>query len=99
MGSRTRDTTPLGPASSANSLGVTHANKSPFRDGLRLELPPVPVGERLLALVYAELRRPAAQKLAQGKPAQTLAATAFVHEAYMRLELMAHLEKLKPSAF
>jgi RNA polymerase sigma factor (TIGR02999 family) len=41
--------------------------------------------EQLLPLVYDELRRLAAQKLAQEKPGQTLQATALVHEAYMRL--------------
>src|SRR6202142_2292386 len=41
--------------------------------------------EKLLALVYSELRRLAAQKLAQEKPGQTLSATALVHEAYLRL--------------
>jgi len=41
--------------------------------------------EQLLPLVYDELRRLAAQKLAQEKPGQTLDATALVHEAYVRL--------------
>ncbi len=41
--------------------------------------------DQLLPLVYAELRRLAAQKLAQEKPGQTLEATALVHEAYLRL--------------
>src|SRR3954469_1143082 len=41
--------------------------------------------EQLLALVYAELRRLAAQKLAQERPGQTLSATGLVHEAYLRL--------------
>jgi RNA polymerase sigma factor (TIGR02999 family) len=41
--------------------------------------------ERLLALVYAELRRLAARKLARERPGQTLDATGLVHEAYMRL--------------
>ena len=41
--------------------------------------------ERLLPLVYDELRRLAAQKIAQEKPGQTLQATALVHEAWMRL--------------
>lgn len=40
---------------------------------------------RLLPLVYDELRRLAAQKLAQEKPGQTLQATALVHEAYLHL--------------
>jgi hypothetical protein len=41
--------------------------------------------EQLLPLVYDELRRLAAQKLAQEQPGQTLQETALVHEAYMRL--------------
>jgi RNA polymerase sigma factor (TIGR02999 family) len=41
--------------------------------------------EQLLPLVYDELRKLAAQKLAQEKPGQTLQATALVHEAYVRL--------------
>ena len=40
---------------------------------------------QLLPLVYAELRKLAAQRLAQEKPGQTLEATALVHEAYLRL--------------
>jgi RNA polymerase sigma factor (TIGR02999 family) len=39
----------------------------------------------LLPLVYAELRKLAAGKLANEKPGQTLDATALVHEAYLRL--------------
>ncbi|HWY85110.1 MAG TPA: ECF-type sigma factor [Gemmataceae bacterium] len=41
--------------------------------------------ERLLPLVYEELRQLAAHKLAQEAPGQTLQATALVHEAYLRL--------------
>jgi RNA polymerase sigma factor (TIGR02999 family) len=41
--------------------------------------------EQLLPLVYEELRKLAAQKLAQEAPGQTLQATALVHEAYLRL--------------
>jgi RNA polymerase sigma factor (TIGR02999 family) len=41
--------------------------------------------EQLLPLVYDELRRLAAQRLAHEKPGQTLDATALVHEAYLRL--------------
>jgi RNA polymerase sigma factor (TIGR02999 family) len=41
--------------------------------------------EELLPLVYEELRKLAAQRLAQEKPGQTLQATALVHEAYLRL--------------
>jgi RNA polymerase sigma factor (TIGR02999 family) len=41
--------------------------------------------EQLLPLVYDELRRLAAQRLAQERPGQTLDATGLVHEAYLRL--------------
>jgi len=41
--------------------------------------------EQLLPLVYNELRKLAAARLAQEKPGQTLQATALVHEAYLRL--------------
>jgi RNA polymerase sigma factor (TIGR02999 family) len=41
--------------------------------------------EQLLPLVYEELRRLAAEKMAQEQPGQTLQATALVHEAYLRL--------------
>ena len=41
--------------------------------------------EQLLPLVYDELRKLAAQKLALETPGQTLEATALVHEAYLRL--------------
>ena len=42
-------------------------------------------GEELLPLVYDELRRLAAFKMANEKPGQTLQATALVHEAWLRL--------------
>jgi RNA polymerase sigma factor (TIGR02999 family) len=41
--------------------------------------------EQLLPLVYEELRKLAARKLAREKPGQTLQPTALVHEAYLRL--------------
>src|SRR5262245_62455462 len=41
--------------------------------------------EQLLPIVYEELRKFAAQRLAHEKPGQTLQATALVHEAYLRL--------------
>jgi RNA polymerase sigma factor (TIGR02999 family) len=41
--------------------------------------------EKLLPMVYEELRRLAASKLAHEKPGQTLQATALVHEAYLRM--------------
>lgn len=43
------------------------------------------VAEQLLPLVYDELRKLAAAKLAHERPGQTLQATALVHEAYLRL--------------
>jgi len=43
------------------------------------------VVQQLLPLVYDELRKLAAAKLAQEKPGQTIQATALVHEAYLRL--------------
>jgi RNA polymerase sigma factor (TIGR02999 family) len=48
--------------------------------------------EQLLPLVYGELRRLAAEKMADEKPGQTLQATALVHEAYLRL---ADVEKVQ----
>jgi RNA polymerase sigma factor (TIGR02999 family) len=41
--------------------------------------------EQLLPLVYDELRKLAAQKMAQERPGQTMDATGLVHEAYLRL--------------
>ena len=41
--------------------------------------------EQLLPLVYEELRKLAAMKLAQEQPGQTLQPTALVHEVYVRL--------------
>ncbi|NLS91780.1 MAG: sigma-70 family RNA polymerase sigma factor [Planctomycetaceae bacterium] len=41
--------------------------------------------EQLLPLVYDELRKLAAQRMAKERPGQTLQATALVHEAYVRL--------------
>jgi RNA polymerase sigma factor (TIGR02999 family) len=49
--------------------------------------------EELLPLVYNELRKLAAAKLAHEKPGQTLQATALVHEAYLRL---VDVEKSQP---
>ena len=48
--------------------------------------------EQLLPLVYEELRKLAAQKLAEEKPGQTLEATALVHEAYVRLVDMENVQ-------
>ena len=41
--------------------------------------------DQLLPLVYEELRKLAAVRLAQEKPGQTLQATSLVHDAYLRL--------------
>ena len=48
--------------------------------------------KQLLPLVYDELRKLAAAKLALEKPGQTIQATALVHEAYMRLVDGEHVE-------
>ena len=50
-----------------------------------IELGDPRAAEQLLPLVYDELRRLAAQRLAHEKPGQTLQATALVHDAYLRL--------------
>ena len=51
----------------------------------QIELGDPSASEQLLPLVYDELRKLAAAKLAQEKPGQTLQATALVHDAYIRL--------------
>src|SRR5688572_32946533 len=45
----------------------------------------IAAAERLLRLVYEDLRRLAAAKLVNERPGQTLQATALVHDAYLRL--------------
>jgi RNA polymerase sigma factor (TIGR02999 family) len=50
-----------------------------------IELGDPHAASQLLPLVYDELRKLAAQRLAREKPGQTLQATALVHEAYLRL--------------
>jgi len=60
---------------------------------IRIEAGDASAAEDLLPLVYDELRKLAAAKLAQEKPGQTLQATAIVHECYIRLvdvELVRH---------
>jgi RNA polymerase sigma factor (TIGR02999 family) len=57
---------------------VTRILSTMQRDGTQ-------AAEQLLPLVYDELRRLAAQRLAHEKPGLTLQATALVHEAYIRL--------------
>src|SRR6478672_6738097 len=51
----------------------------------RIEQGDPQASEQLLPLVYDELRKLAAAKLAQEKPGHTLQSTALVHEAYLRL--------------
>src|SRR5579871_6534511 len=73
----------------ASLVGPLSLSVSPMSEVTRI-LSAVEAGdshaaEQLLPLVYEELRRLAAQKLAQEKPGQTLQATALVHEAYLRL--------------
>jgi RNA polymerase sigma factor (TIGR02999 family) len=51
----------------------------------RIEHGDAAASEKLLPLVYEELRKLASSKLTQEKPGQTLQATALVHEAYLRL--------------
>jgi RNA polymerase sigma factor (sigma-70 family) len=51
----------------------------------RIEAGDASAAEQLLPLVYDELRKLAAAKLAHEKPGQTLQPTALVHEAYLRL--------------
>lgn len=49
--------------------------------------------EKLLPLVYEELRKLAAAKLSQEKPGQTLQATALVHDAFVRLVDVQHRQQ------
>ena len=53
----------------------------------------VRASRQLLPLVYTELRKLAAQKMAQENPGQTLQATALVHEAYLRV---ANSDEMRP---
>ena len=72
-----------------HSVGFLSAGVPPMNEVTRvlsaIEEGDPHAAEELLPLVYQELRRLAAQKLAQEKPGQTLEATALVHEAYLRL--------------
>ncbi len=51
----------------------------------RIEAGDPSAAEQLLPLLYDELKKLAAHRLAHEKPGQTLQATALVHEAYLRL--------------
>jgi hypothetical protein len=62
----------------------------------RIEQGEPQAAEQLLPLVYQELRKLAAAKMAQEKPDQTLQATALVHEAYIRLVDVEKVQHWKP---
>ena len=69
-----------------NHTGYAHASMSDVTRILSaIEQGDPSASEQLLPLVYEELRKLAAQRLAQEKPGQTLQATALVHDAYLRL--------------
>src|SRR3954468_20115206 len=72
-----------------DSIGLGSGGQPPMNEVTRIlsaiERGEPLASEQLLPLVYDELRRLAAHKLAQEKPGQTLQATALVHEAYLRL--------------
>jgi RNA polymerase sigma factor (TIGR02999 family) len=70
---------PAGPAAPEQAQGEVTLILS------RIEQGEPHAAEELLPLVYEELRKLAAAKMAQEKPGQTLQATALVHEAYIRL--------------
>ena len=70
---------------SADGLGRPSAMTEVTRILSAIEEGDPQAAQQLLPLVYDELRRLAARKLAQEKPGQTLQATALVHEAYLRL--------------
>src|SRR5262245_5217533 len=72
------------PAAELWSLSVLPMNEV-TRILSALEQGELHAAEHLLPLVYEELRKLAAQRLAQEKPSQTLQPTALVHEAYLRL--------------
>src|SRR5262249_38760111 len=88
----------IGPGGSGGAAGLgaevgrdrSGVSGRPPVDDVTLILGRIEQGEsqasaQLLPLVYDELRRLAARKLALEKPGQTLQATALVHEAYLRL--------------
>src|SRR5262245_33281581 len=64
----------------------------------RIEQGDPQAAEKLLPLVYDELRKLAAAKLAQENPGQTLQATALVHEAYLRLVTTPEARNQEPVA-
>ena len=71
------------PGSSARGMLVGMADVTRILDDAAAGDPKA--AAELLPLVYDELRKLAARRLAREKPGQTLQATALVHEAYLRL--------------
>ena len=80
---------PIGAPPAENTTKFRHAIIGVMTDVTRIlsqiEAGDPTAAEQLLPLVYGELRKLAAAKLAKEKPGQTLSATALVHEAYLRL--------------
>ena len=75
------------------------ANMNDFTQILsRIEAGDLRASEELLPLVYEELRKLAAARLAQEHPGQTLQATALVHEAYLRLVGSSRPGEAQPTA-
>jgi RNA polymerase sigma factor (TIGR02999 family) len=70
---------------SASARGISESVSEATRMLEAIEQGDPKAAEELLPLVYDELRRLAARKLAQERPGQTLQATALVHEAWLRL--------------
>jgi RNA polymerase sigma factor (TIGR02999 family) len=73
------DPAPTGPVAPAHAAGDVTRILSQIEQG------EPQAAEQLLPLVYDELRKLAAGKMAREEPGQTLQATALVHEAYIRL--------------
>src|SRR5262244_1005527 len=61
------------------------ADPDPMNPGDSINTDEIQTTEQLLPLVYAELRRLAAHKMASENPGQTLQPTALVHEAWLKL--------------
>jgi RNA polymerase sigma factor (TIGR02999 family) len=66
-----------------NGDGAAMSDRTPILSAIEQGDPHAP--DQLLPLVYDELRKLAASRLADENPGQTLQATALVHEAYIRL--------------
>ena len=76
---------PLPTSSSSNREGPGEQRGDVTRILSAIEQGDQQAPEQLLPLVYEELRKLAADKMAREKPGQTLQSTALVHEAYLRL--------------